>query len=83
MARRIAYAFLLLVIVAAPAAAQCAMCKTAVESSGEGNGGSLAQGLYWSILFMLSAPYLLLGTGAFLLYRARRKPIDDSVPFEP
>ena len=36
------------------------MCKTALASS-EG-GGNLVQGFMWSIIFMVSMPFTILGT---------------------
>lgn len=51
------------------AAAQCALCKAAVQSSG--NEG-LAQGLRWGIGVLLVMPYLVVGTIAFAIYRAYR-----------
>ncbi len=58
-----------LLTTAAIAAAQCALCKAAVQSSG--NEG-LAQGLRWGILLLLVMPYLVVGSIAFAIYRAYR-----------
>jgi hypothetical protein len=58
------------VLVAAPAgraAAQCAMCKTALTSSPEGRG--LSEHLNHAILMMVFAPYLVAGTVAGVLFR--------------
>ena len=52
------------VVDARPAIAQCAMCGEAVESASEADGGSLARGFYWSILFML---FVVLSLGAGLV----------------
>jgi hypothetical protein len=54
---------------AGPAAAQCAMCKTALISSPEGQ--RLASDFNRAILVMLFAPYLV--SGAFLAVFFREK----------
>jgi hypothetical protein len=53
----------------APAAAQCAMCKTALTNSEEGRG--MTAEFNRAILVMLLAPYLLMGAGATYLLRGR------------
>lgn len=60
----------LLVCLAEPAMA-CPTCKESVE----GAGSNLAQGYFWSILFMLSMPPLIFGGLSlyfYLLVRAAR-----------
>lgn len=52
--------------------AQCPMCKIGVESNLK-NGGSAGNGLNLGILYMLSMPYLLVGTLGFLWYKNRKK----------
>jgi hypothetical protein len=56
-----------LLAVAPPAAAQCAMCKTALTSSPEGH--LLGAHLNGAILMMVFAPYLVAGTVASVLFR--------------
>lgn len=53
------------------AEAQCSMCRTALESSPEGQrmASSYAKG----ILFLLAIPYALMGTVGLVVYRAHRK----------
>ena len=44
----------------------CSMCRTALGSADD----PLARGFYWSILWLMSAPYLLFGLiGGWLVYR--------------
>ena len=50
--------------------AQCAMCAASVESNDENLVG---QGLNAGILFLMSAPYILVGTVAFIWYRNYKK----------
>lgn len=52
--------------------AQCAMCKGAAETNLKQGGGD-PQGLNNGILYMLSMPYLLVGTIGLWWYRNRRK----------
>lgn len=75
--------FAVLIALAAPAWAQCAMCRTALESSAEGKvlAGTFAQG----ILLLLFLPYIIFGTVAYAVYRAYRNrqsaqnpPAEDS-----
>ena len=49
------------------AAAQgCAMCRTAIGSADD----PLANGFFWSIMFLVSAPYTVIGSvGGWLIYR--------------
>lgn len=61
-------ALLLLVIVAEPSSAQCAMCKATVEKS---NGR--AEGLNRGILYLMSMPYLIGGVIGFFWYKNTRK----------
>lgn len=51
--------------------AQCALCKTALVNSAEGQ--KMASGFNTGILFLLSVPFLLVGTVAFLILSARRR----------
>jgi cytochrome c oxidase assembly factor CtaG len=52
---------------ASPVYAQCAMCKTAVTSSPEGQ--VMGQHLNHAILMMVAAPYLVAGTVFGVLFR--------------
>jgi hypothetical protein len=54
---------------AAPAGAQCAMCKATLESSEEGR--RVSGELNRAILLMLAAPYVVFGTCAGVLFRRR------------
>jgi hypothetical protein len=53
----------------APAAAQCAMCKTALTNSDEGR--VMSRQFNEAILVMLVAPYVLMGVAASYLFRGR------------
>jgi len=55
---------------------QCAMCRTALEGSPEGR--AMAEGFQYGILFLLAAPYAILGSVGIGLLRAYRKKSGDS-----
>ncbi len=71
---------LLLVFAASDAYSQCAMCRATVESNvGTGKdhnheeGSDVGSGLNTGILYLMAAPYVLIGTVGFLWYRSSRK----------
>jgi len=52
--------------------AQCPMCRAAAESN-LSSGGTEAKGLNTGILYMLSLPYLLIGTLGFLWWKNKKE----------
>jgi hypothetical protein len=68
--RKLLTAIFVMILLEAPVWAQCAMCRTALESSPEGKvlASSFAQG----ILMMLFLPYIIFGTISYAVYRAYR-----------
>jgi hypothetical protein len=68
-------AVLLVAAVLLPAVAgACPLCKEATSDADmPGGGASLGVGFYYSILLMISAPFLAVGTLAFLILRSRRR----------
>jgi hypothetical protein len=60
--------FALIIFSQVNAFAQCAMCKTSVESD-LNTGGSIGKGLNTGILYLMSIPYLLLMAGAYYFFR--------------
>ena len=55
----------------------CAMCRTALGGSED----PVARGFFWSILFLMSAPYTILGSvGGWFLYRYLRRARDENGP---
>ncbi len=67
--------FLLLIICNANAQAQCAMCKTSVESD-LNNGGSIGNELNTGILYLMILPYIILMLGAYFFFK---KQIDAKI----
>ena len=56
--------------------AQCPMCKAALTSSrdhGNKHEQNVGNGINKGILFLLSAPYFLIGTAGFVYYKAQKK----------
>ncbi len=62
----------LLLGTAAPANAQCPMCKMSAESNLQ-NGGTDGRGLNSGILYMLLLPYLMVGGVGYWWWRNRRQ----------
>ena len=55
----------------AAAAEACPTCKDTLAHSGD--GASVARGYAWSIMFMMSMPFLILsGLGSYFYYEVRR-----------
>jgi len=52
--------------------AQCPMCRIAAESNLK-DGGTAGAGLNAGILYMLAAPYLLVGTIGYFWWKNNRK----------
>lgn len=75
-------AVLSIVMLAATDAWACPMCKAALGSSGR-NHGDLVGGFFWSILFMLSMPFLILGGLSAYMYRLVRQARRTAAPPDP
>ena len=63
----------LLLVAVAEVSHACPTCKEAVSE----HGGNLVQGYFWSIIFMMSMPFLILSGLSTMFYldvrRARRR----------
>ncbi|SFQ20385.1 hypothetical protein SAMN04515674_11226 [Pseudarcicella hirudinis] len=66
---------LLLLISNTASFAQCAMCRATVESTMSNGRNLAATGLNTGILYLLSAPYLIVAGVAFLWYRNSKKEV--------
>ncbi len=62
---------LCLTLLSVSGATACPMCKAALAAQ-EGSG-NLVQGFMWSIIFMLSMPFTILGTFCGCMYLAVRR----------
>jgi hypothetical protein len=65
----------LLLVSNAQAVAQCAMCKTSVESD-LNSGGSIGKELNHGILYLMAIPYVILMVGGYFFFK---KPIDEKL----
>lgn len=63
---------LLLLLSNVQAVAQCAMCKSSVESDLNA-GGSIGKELNTGILYLMAIPYIILMIGGYFFFK---KPID-------
>jgi hypothetical protein len=62
---------LVLVLGATTVASACPSCKAALN--GDGSQGDLARGIYYSVLFMMSMPFAIVGSFAGFMYRAVKR----------
>ncbi len=62
-------------VVLSTAAAQCPMCKTALKSNMDGKSTEkpVGKGINKAILFLMSMPYVLVGTAGLAYYYKRKK----------
>ena len=64
---------IILAVITASAASACPTCKQGLNE----HGGNLIRGYFWSIIFMMSMPFLILGGLSTMFYfdvrRARRR----------
>lgn len=67
--------FIMALLVAPELQGQCAMCKAVAETSHNG-GSSVADGLNYGIIYLMTIPYLLMGVIGFVVYRHQKgKPL--------
>ncbi|MBL0118850.1 MAG: hypothetical protein IPP89_07665 [Saprospiraceae bacterium] len=64
--------FVVLMFIPFESFAQCPMCRIAAESNLK-DGGTAGAGLNAGILYMLAAPYLLVGTIGFIWWKNHKK----------
>jgi len=81
MARRtyilVGFVLLLMIVDSSQTIAQCPMCRMAAETN-LANGGTEGKGLNKGILYILSLPYLLVGTIGFIWWRNRNNTKEES-----
>jgi len=73
MYKKLLFLVLILILVQLDADAQCAMCRTTVESTVSNGRSNIATGLNTGILYLLTAPYLLVGAVAWLWFRQSKQ----------
>ncbi len=72
MYKRLFVLSIFLLLYGAELLAQCPMCRTAVESNLK-NGGTEGAGLNTGIMYLLLAPYLIVGVLGYLWYKNRKE----------
>src|SRR5262249_48720600 len=79
-AARILLVLVLVAAIAPAVASACPLCKDAKSDSDyPGGTASLPKGFYYSILLMVSAPFVVVGGLALKIYLARRRGQSHSV----
>jgi hypothetical protein len=73
MFKRIAFFLIVFLLFQMDGLAQCAMCRTTVESTISNGRSNVATGLNTGILYLLAAPYLLVGAIAWMWFRQSKK----------
>ena len=73
MYKKLFFLTLVLILVQLDADAQCAMCRTTVESTVSNGRSNIATGLNTGILYLLTAPYLLVAAVAWLWFRQSKQ----------
>ncbi len=73
MFNRIFLILCLLFLIQLDVDAQCAMCRTTIESTVSNGRSNIATGLNTGILYLLSAPYLLVGGIAWLWFKQSKQ----------
>ncbi len=58
--------FILLIVVALPVEAQCAMCRAVLESE---DGKGAAEGINNGIMYLMAIPYILVAGIAFVIFK--------------
>lgn len=61
---------------AAPADAQCPMCRVSAESDLK-NGGQTTRGLNKGIIYLLAMPYLMMASVGFIWWRSRKRIAEE------
>ena len=73
MCKRIVFFLIVFLLFQMDGLAQCAMCRTTVESTISNGRSNVATGLNTGILYLLAAPYLLVGAIAWMWFRQSKK----------
>lgn len=74
MMKRVTYFFLITIsaiLSASAASAQCAMCRATAESATDHVDKGIGEGLNMGIVYLMGAPYLLLGIVIAVFFRKK------------
>lgn len=67
------FLMLMLLMSSPQASAQCPMCKSSAESAMKEDGNTKGLGLNNAILYLLTIPYLLVGTVGYVWYKRSKR----------
>jgi hypothetical protein len=70
---------ILFVFMGLDAEAQCAMCRSTIESTISNGRSKIATGLNTGILYLLTAPYLAVGVVTWLWFRQSKKEQQEKI----
>ncbi len=70
---------ILFVFMGLDAEAQCAMCRSTIESTISNGRSNIATGLNTGILYLLTAPYLAVGGVTWLWFRQSKKEQQEKI----
>ncbi len=70
---------ILFVFMGLDAEAQCAMCRSTIESTISNGRSNIATGLNTGILYLLTAPYLAVGAVTWLWFRQSKKEQQEKI----
>jgi hypothetical protein len=73
--KKIIFSLIIFLMTQATTFAQCAMCRMSVESTVSNGRSQIASNLNTGILYLLSAPYLLVIIVGYLWWRSSKKNI--------
>jgi hypothetical protein len=65
---------LMIMLLGVNSARACPNCKEAV-SLGAGEAANVSNGYNWSVIFMISVPFSMMGMGAFAVHRAVKRGV--------
>lgn len=77
MKKALILTIIILSFLSVDAFSQCAMCRATVESNLSEGRGTIGTGLNFGILYLLSAPYLLVGAIIFLWFKVGKKELKE------
>ena len=67
------FLFFVLALLSMDAGAQCAMCRTTLENNVSNGDIGIAAGINFGILYLFSAPYIVIALIAFFWYRTSKR----------
>jgi hypothetical protein len=79
---KIVLVFLFIALLNFDSFSQCAMCRASVETNLSEGRGAIGTGLNFGILYLLSAPYLLIAGLIFMWFRVGKKNLRAKIALD-